>query len=417
MSSPPYSADPYGRFEPRWKLHAYFALLLVGLHLIAGPKLRLSEWRVDPAGNAALEEALRWKEGSLELHLNKYDVAHFDGKRFNVVGLSFVLICLIGTTLTSWTGGGAHDFYPLYYVALVALPLAPAAYLAFRSQTHSSAWGAALAAYLICGTSLLHIVQQCRGAQGGSVNAIDQVLSVTGLLIFAGDLLGARRIWPAAIGLALSAWARPMTILYVLPLLWLVRPGPSTIARSRRSRWIGIAAVAFIAGVPMTLNSLKFGNPFQTGYRYLYEGRTDPVGRSGREQLFGLRYASENLRAMNLAFPSWDLRAGVVYPDTSNINGGSIWLTSPLLLGVFLTIPQWWRDSARRTLMLSTLPVLAGIACYHTTGAVHAGCFRYALDFIPIWLLVIAPFVTTNRAAPWTLGCLAYSALYFNLLP
>ncbi len=398
-------------------LYAYFSLLLVGLHLTVGPKLRLSEWHVNPSGNAALEEALQWKEGSLELHLNEYEVAHFGGKRYNVFGLAFVLICLIGTTLTSWTGGGARDFYSTYYVALVALPLAPAAYLAFRSQTRSSAWGAALAAYLIGGTSLLHILQQCRGAQGGSVNAIDQVLSVTGLLIFAADLLGSRRIWPAALGLALSAWARPLTILYALPLLWSVRPGQSTVALSRRSRWIAIAALVFIAGVPMTLSFLKFGNPLQTGYRYLYEGRTDPVGRSGREQLFGLRYAPENLRAMNLAFPSWDIRAGAVYPDTSNVNGGSIWLTSPLLLGVFLTVPRWWRDSARRTLMLSTLPVLAGIACYHTTGAVNSGCFRYALDFIPIWLLVIAPYVATRRAAPWTLGCLAYSALYFNLLP
>ncbi len=260
------------------------------------------------------------------------------------------------------------------------------------------------------------MLQLCGGPNGGSVYDIDHVLAVVGLLIFASDLLGSRRFWPAAIGLALAAWSRQMTGLYALPLLWLARPRRADGSGSKRDLWIAVAGVAIVIALPMTLNTLKFGNPFETGYRYIYEGRTDPIGRSGREKLFGLRYVPGHLRAMNLAYPSWDIRGGTLYPDTSDVNGGSIWLTSPLLLGVFLTLPKWWRDPTRRMLMLATLPVIAGLACYHTTGAMSAGCYRYSLDFIPIWLIVIAPFVTTRRAAPWTLGCLAYSALYFNLL-
>lgn len=417
MFTPADSGNPSADNEPRWKLYACFALLLVCLHLTVGPRVRLSQWQVFAESNAALEEALRWKEGSLALRLNDYEVARVGENRYNVVGLAFVFISLVGTSLTALTGGPPGTFYPPYYVALVALPLILAAYGAFRGQMRSSVWAAVLTGYLIAGTSLVPVLQRCGGAQGGSVYDINHVLAVVGLLLFASDLLGPRRLWPAMIGLALAAWSRQMTALYALPLLGLTFMGGPAGPSPRRRRWIVLVGLAVTAAVPLALNTLKFGNPFDTGYGRLYEGRRDPIGRSGHEKLFGLRYVPEHLRAMNSAFPSWDIRAGTLYPDTSDVNGGSIWLTCPLLIAVFLTLPQWWRDRPRRWLMLATLPVIAGLACYHTTGAMGAGCYRYSLDFIPIWFMVIAPYVTTGRFAGWTIGCLAYSALYFNLLP
>ena len=398
-------------------LFACFALLLVGLHLTVGNRVRLEQWQVHAESNAAMEEALRWKEGSLALRLNDYEVARVGEVRYNVFGLAFVLISLVGTTLTALTGGPSGTFYPPYYVALIALPLVLAAYGAFRAQTRSSAWGAVLAGYLIAGTSLLPVLHRCGGPQGGSVNFINQVLAVTGLLIFASDLLGARRWWPAIIGLALAIWSRQMTALYAFPLLVLAFAGSPTARAAKGRRWMALAGLAVIAAVPLTLNTLKFGNPLDNGYGRIYEGRNDPIGRSGKEKLFGLRYVPVHLRAMNTAYPSWDIRAGTLYADTADVDGGSIWLTSPILLAVFLTLPRWWRDRPRRLLMLGTLPVIAGLACYHTTGAMGAGCYRYSLDFIPISLVVIAPYVTAGRAAAWTIACLAYSALYFNLLP
>jgi hypothetical protein len=167
----------------------------------------------------------------------------------------------------------------------------------------------------------------------------------------------------------------------------------------------------------MTLNTLKFGNPFDTGYTLMYEGRSGPIAQRAHRQFFGPGHVKMHAMAMNLAFPSWDLRGGTLYPVTEDIDGGSIWLTSPLLLGVLVTCRSWWKDRRRRALMLGTLPVIAGLMCYHTTGAGGAGYYRYALDFIPIWLLVIAPYTMGRRGVPLTIACLAYSALYFNLLP
>ena len=44
------------------------------------------------------------------------------------------------------------------------------------------------------------------------------------------------------------------------------------------------------------------------------------------------------------------------------------------------------------------------------------GYFPYALDFLPVWLVVIAPWAVEGWRRWFTLGCLAYSALYFNVL-
>ncbi len=406
--------------EPRWHLYACLALLLVALYLVAGQRLRLSAWHVEAQTNSALEEAIQWKRGSLSLESNTYEVAEENGRRYNVVGLAFVLVSLLGTTLTSLGGGSADAFHGPYYLLLVGIPLPLAAFGSFRSAACSSRWGAVLAGQLIVGTSLLPVLEECQGrSQGGSVYFINHVLAVTGLLIFGADLLGRRRVWPAVLGLALAAWSRQMTLLYVLPLCLLARGSRKGQPRQGLSRSFKIALVgaAFIAAVPMTLNTLKFGNPIDTGYSRIYQGRTDPIGSRGRESLFGLRYVPTHAWAMNCALPGLDVRGGSLYLDCAGVNGASIWLTSPILLAAVVTAPRWWRDGRRRALMLGTLPVIAGLWCYHTTAADGAGHYRYALDFIPIWLLVIAPYVTGRRAASLALGSLAFSALYFSLIP
>ena len=409
----------------RLRLCGVFILFVTSLYLAIGHRVRLSEWNVQSRTNAALEEAVAWKAGRLDLTENTYEVARVGEKRYNVVGLAFVLLSVVGTTLTELGGGSAGTFHSPFYVLFVAVPLFVGAFMALGMAARSITWGAVLAGYLLAGTSLLPVLEQCRGTHGGSVYFINHVLAVTGLLILCGDLLGRRRIWPALIGLALAAWSRQMTALYALPLIWLAWrggagsgvSGAGSAAPGRRSLRIALIGVALVAAVPMTLNYLKFGSPFDTGYSRIYEGRSDAIGRRGQAELFGLRYLERNAWAMNVEVPPWDVRRGVLQPVPAGTDGGSIWFTTPILLGVFVTARQWWRDAARRALMLGTLPVIAGLLLYHTTGANDAGHYRYALDFIPVWLMVIAPYATSPRGRPWTLGCLAFSAVYFSLLP
>lgn len=418
--------------RPRAADDGCLLLLLVGLYLVLGPRLGLSEWRVPRENNTALDEALQWKKGTLELSRDFYEDAEFDGKHYNVVGLAFVLISLVGTTLTGWMPASVDAFDPALYVLFVAAPLPLLGYWAFRQVGSPPPWAAVLAAYLLVGTSLAPVLTTCRT---GSIYYINHALAVSGLLLLAGDLLGRRRIWPAAIGLCLAAWSRQTTGLYALPLLWIAwrwpaheeptrepgtdpaQPPADPNRRRRRALWRAAIGVGLAILVPATLNAIKFGNPLETGYAFLYKGRTDPIGRRAQEQLVGLRYVPMQARAMNTAFPAWDIRQGALFADTSNTVGSSVWLTSPLLLALPLTFPRWWRDGRRRALVLSTLPVIALLLCYHTTGADGDGYYRYSLDFVPVWLLAVAPETTGPRGRPLTLACLAFSALYFYLIP
>ncbi len=423
---------------PRWQVWGCLALLLAGLYLAAGDQLGLSKWGVIPVGNTALAEAIAWHRGTLCLAWSFGEDVEVDGQRYNVVGLAFVILSYIGIALSGWMGAPPEQFYPPLYVATVALPIPFLGYWAFRSVVKSPAWSAVLAAYLILGTSLLPVLGLC-GA--GHLYKINHALAVSGLLLLGGDLLGRRRYWPSIIGLCLTVWSRQMTCFYVLPLLWLawrdcdrrspnshqeVSPAAPTETdntsaprthRTRRTFYGALIGVLFVAAVPMTLNTLKFGNPFDTGYPRLYEGRDDRIARDAHEQFYGPRYFLRHAKAMYLSYPAWDIRGGTLYPMTDEMDGGSIWFTSPLLLAVFLTWRRWWRDPYRRVLMLGSFVVMLALMGYHTTGAVGKGYYRYSLDFIPIWLLVIAPYVLRSRHGPnLTIACLAYSLLYFDII-
>jgi hypothetical protein len=329
-----------GAGEPRWKVYACLALLLAALAVVVAPRIGLPHWQVVPDGNTALDEALQWRHGSLALSHRFYESARAGEKYYNVTGLAFTLVSVAATTLSDagtllcrqfGCAGETAAFPAPLYIALVALPLPIIAFCAFRGVMKDSAWAAVLAFHFIAGTSLKSVLAIC---QGGSIYHINHVLAVVGLLIFAGDLLGRRRLWPAAIGLCLAAWSRQMTIFYALPLLWAAwragQPGPdaakmagpdgnprlgtmpvSLVARASRPRThrrdagatfcadnhaalrraaFALLGMAVAVGLPALLNTLKFGSPLETGYARVYEGRTDPLARRGQEALFGLRY-------------------------------------------------------------------------------------------------------------------------------
>lgn len=395
----------------------WLSLCLITIYLILGPRIDLHVWQVTPETNASLDEALQWKKGHLYVNM-KYEMAHVGDHYYNVAGLAFTLISVVVTSLNNLVGGRPDEFFPLYYILIIAVPIPLAAFWAFRRVTHSSPWAALFTTYVFIGTSLEPVLHICKG---GSLNFIDHALSVTGLFIFAGDLIGPTRVWPSALGLLLSAWSRPMTSLYAFPFLWIVwrrkaelesrMPPPA----AKRRRFLAFAIVALIAAVPMSLSWAKFGNPFDSGFSRIYEGRVDPYGVRGREATFSLRYIPLHIQAMT-TFPRWDVRGGTLYPINDGHEGASPFLTSPLLFAIFVTARKWWKDPTRRSLMLGTFLLICGLMIYHTTASHEAGHYRYALDFIPLWLPVVAPYICTRRALPWILACTAWSALYFRML-
>lgn len=401
------------------------AVLLAALLIAIGPRVRLSEWQVSRNNNTALDEALQWRRGTMALTNDGLTVeaTKVGNHKYNVVGQAFVLISVAGTWLSEALGGGDGDFSGPLYVAMIALPLPFVAFGAFRAVTGRSDWGAFLAGGLIAATSLAPVLAVCRI---GAIYYINHVLAVMGLMLISADLLGARRMWPSIVGLALAAWSRQMTCFYAIPILVVAWSGETRSggreavgeARSiRRRRIIATIGVILVAAFPMALNAIKFGNPLDTGYSRMYGDRTNQISMDGKAAFWGLRWYPKHLKAMNLSLPDLDIRQNAIHLDNTDREGGSIWVTTPIVLGIFVFAKWWWRDPAARALMLTTIPVILVLLGYHTTGAHQAGYYRYSLDFMPVWLMVIAPRLVTPRAAPWTVAAITWSALYFHLLP
>jgi hypothetical protein len=175
--------------------------------------------------------------------------------------------------------------------------------------------------------------------------------------------------------------------------------------------------LAIAAGTLMTLNWLKFDHPLETGYRYIYDYR--PNSLLGRRALtygiFSPHFIPENAWCMNVQLPLFRLTSGGIVPENEQF-GVSIWVTCPLLLGAVLGFRRWWSEKAARALMLSSLLVIAVLLMYHFPGGEKIGYFRYALDWLPVWLVVIAPWAIEGWRRYFTLGCLAWSAIYFHII-
>jgi len=404
--------------EPRWRVAACFVFMLVAIQVCLGPKIALSQWGLNARENAGVAEGAAWLAGRLDiqpgladaLHRRMHDTALFNGKVYNVfppmVGVFTVLLAPLHKLLLDDAG----TWLPWTFQAIVFWPLPILGFVVFRRQVGDSAWAALLTVAWMGGTAVLPSLARARYAELGAIN---HVLSQAGLLIFAADVLGRQRIWPALIGLLISAWTRQMTLLYTLPLAW--------IALQRKRLPLCAAGLIVIVTPLFVLNYLKFGSPLDSGYGHIYAGRDprDPMAGAYHEfGLFSLRCLPGNAWYMHAQPPGVELTSGGIQLKDATSRGTSIWLTTPLLFYALLDARTWWRHPRRRLLMLGTLPVMAGLLCYHSSGFMQVGYHRFALDFVPIWLVVIAPRTRGCRRTWVTLFAVAWGLLYFqSILP
>jgi hypothetical protein len=86
---------------------------------------------------------------------------------------------------------------------------------------------------------------------------------------------------------------------------------------------------------------------------------------------------------------------------------------------VLISAGRWWRERSARALMFGTVPVMIGLAMYHSPGFMEHGYNRFALDFLPVWLLVVAPY-SIGGARNWrswlTAGFAAWGLMYFHMI-
>lgn len=393
-----------------WRAAGYLALLLAALHLAVGPRVRLGEWTAGADRNSNLAEAQAWRSGRLDLAARTLDTAYVDGRVYNVFPPLFSFFGYAAASLLDLQQMPVDPLYRPWHVAFVALPVPLAGFWAFLRLTQDPAKAALLAFAWIAGTPLLPCAQI---AGGGGVSSTNHVLSQTGLMLMLAASRPRFNVAAGVAGVLIAGLTRPQTLLLALPLLYDAwKEGEAR--RVLRMTAI-VAAAALAAAAILVLNKLKFGSFFEMGYGFIYEGRTDEIARRAAIGLFSLEHVPRNAWFMNVAFPSLRIDANGLrlLPDS---HGASIWWTTPLLLYVVLDVRRWWADSSRRWWMLATFVLIALILTYHNTGYVQPGHYRFALDFIPVWLGLTAAWMWRGRRLPWTIAAITWSCIYFSLL-
>ncbi len=357
--------------------------------------------------NPQIAESAAWWNGQLDIVERQWDTALKDGKVYSHFPPLFSIISFV---LWPSLGGVPH----IFLVIALGLPIPILAYRLFYLVTRKPWVSTILAIAFVCGTSMLPVIKHTfRGAPPYFVN---HTLSVIGLLIFTAEFFGKKRVWAASLGFAIMVLSRQLTMAYFLPLIWLAAQSTSPAEKTRRVA-LAIITLAAVGSTFMTVNYLKFGNPFDSGYMYIYNDRPeDDFSRDAHAHgIFSSYYIPRNLYYLNLGLPNrYDINGEIHLRP--NMQGTGIWWTTPLLLWAFFDLRGILRNSTSLALLAGASAVVVALLFYHSTGFVQRGFSRYSLDFLPVLLAIVAPISMTGWRRYVSVAMIAWSVIYFRFL-
>jgi hypothetical protein len=138
--------------------------------------------------------------------------------------------------------------------------------------------------------------------------------------------------------------------------------------------------IAAIVGLTLWHNAARFGDPFETGYRYLSIAWAKRIAKWG---LFDYHYFARNLGVMLTSLPWFPAQGG---PVQVNAHGLALWLTTPMYL--WLLLAKRWSALSRALLMTAALVALPTLF-YQNTGWVQFG-YRFSNDYAPFLFSLLA---------------------------
>jgi hypothetical protein len=191
---------------------------------------------------------------------------------------------------------------------------------------------------------------------------------------------GRRRPWVIGLALALASLARPTLLLAAVPF----GIGLVTANRDRlRTAVSFVGPMAVAVGLTGLYDLARFGSIFETGYGISVLAKQS-LAQQRAQGLFSLRHVPDNLGL--LLARGFDLRERFPYlvPDP---NGHSILLTSPALLAA---VSAGVRSRSARILWAASFLVAVPVLLYYGGGGYRTYGYRYALDFIPFLLALVA---------------------------
>lgn len=127
-------------------------------------------------------------------------------------------------------------------------------------------------------------------------------------------------------------------------------------------------------------NAARFGDPFETGYRFLSIAWASRIAKWG---LFDYHYLARNLGVMLTSLPWFPAQGGALQ---INAHGLALWVTTPMYLWLFLA-KRW--SALARALLLTSLLVALPTLFYQNTGWVQFG-YRFSNDYAPLLFVLLA---------------------------
>jgi len=164
--------------------------------------------------------------------------------------------------------------------------------------------------------------------------------------------------------------------------------------------------LALVLGVGFWYNAARFGDPFETGYRYLNVVWASRIAKWG---LFDYHYLARNLGVMLTSLPWLPAQGGAVQ---INAHGLALWVTTPMYLWLFLA--KRWSPLARAMLLTVALVALPTLF-YQNTGWVQFG-YRFSNDYAPLLFLLLAIVGPTLRGSFMLASACAVIVNFFGAL-
>lgn len=360
---------------------AAIAWMIVVAVVYLGATLAVSGGSVGPV-DRGMQLAVNLSQGRLDIGpvFRPYDTVVIDGRTYMAIGIAPILPYLPFV-----------PFQPLWAISHWVIPAVlgiVAGWLALplaRRYGPPGApvwWLAALGAF---GTLLL---TQSAYPNVYYLAHIEAVLFTFVALI---EWQGQRRPWVVGLAVSLAGLARPTVLLAAIPFgiaLALDRNG----GRERVRALVAYAAPLAIGIVVAGLYNLgRFGSPFESGYG-LTSLVPDLAARRA-EGLFALQHLPENLGL--LLAGGFTVREIFPYVVPSPL-GHSILLTTPALLAA---VGAGVRDALPRVLWAAAILVAIPVLLYYGGGGARTYGYRYALDFTPMLLALVALAARTRFGA------------------
>ena len=245
------------------------------------------------------------------------------------------------------------------------------------------------------------------------VYAFAHITSCMLQLLLINEVLGKRRWWLVGCLIGCSFLTRQMTLFYVifaLGYMWYLHK-----EQKEKIRFSDMAALlaplGVFVGLGLLYNYLRFGNPMDTGYKYIvFIGvLKDRVSHYG---VFSTKYFLINfyeffIKGFNIEFKGDDLMS----IKDMDLWGTSLLSASPFVIAAF---KAEWPKTLKIFTWLTIITILTGTLLYHNDGYFQVNTVRFALDFLPLLFVLVA--LGFKHMPAWIYkGLIIYSVL-LNLI-